>query len=332
MNAPSYNRISPTDWDDRVLGLRALLSPCRLCPHRCGVDRLSGETGTCRVGAGTSVSAATAHFGEEPEISGTRGSGAVFFESCNLRCVYCQNHLISQCAEPRARHDTPAEIGARMLELQARGCHNVNWVTPSHVVPFAVEGLREAAARGLHLPVVYNTSGYDSVEALQLLDGLVDVYLPDLRYADDPTATRLSGGEGYPSAARAAITEMARQVGTAHHLAPDGTLLRGLRVRVLVLPNDLGDLRDSLTWLRDTLGPTVRIALMAQFFPTHQADRDPLLSRPVYPGEYARAVALAERLGFENALVQDLSASDFYRPDFDRGPEPFADAERSRPP
>jgi putative pyruvate formate lyase activating enzyme len=315
----------------RIESLRALLSPCRLCPHECGVNRLAGDIGICRIGAGAHVSASTAHFGEEPEISGTRGSGTLFFASCNLHCVYCQNAAISQVANAAALPFATAEqIGDHMLARAAQGCHNVNWVTPSHVVPFAVEGLASAAARGLDLPLVYNTSGYDSVETLRLLDGVVDVYLADLRYADAATADELSGAPDYPEAARAAVLEMARQVGTANAHDPWGSLRRGLILRLLVLPNDLADLRETLAFVRDSLGTGVRIALMSQYFPTHEAASHDLLSRRVHHGEYARAIDQAERMGFDNLLVQELEASDFYRPDFDAGPEPFADAAHFR--
>jgi len=295
------------------------------------VDRPAGDVGLCRIGFGAHVSASTAHFGEEPEVSGTRGSGTLFFASCNLRCLYCQNAAISQGADvPDLPFHTAAQIGDFMLARAAQGCHNVNWVTPSHVVPFAVEGLAYAAARGLDLPLVYNTSGFDSVETLRLLDGVVDVYLADLRYADAATAGELSGAPNYPDAARAAVLEMARQVGARNEHDPCGNLRRGLILRLLVLPNDLADLRETLAFVRDCLGTGVRIALMSQYFPTHQATSHDLLSRPIHFGEYARAIDQAERMGFDNLLVQELAASDFYRPDFDAGPEPFADAAHFR--
>lgn len=277
------------------------------------------------------LAAATAHFGEEPEISGTRGSGTLFFGACNLRCRYCQNHQISQGASVRRAPGTPpGEVARNALRLQGLGCHNLNWVTPSHVTPWAAEAHSLAVAGGLAVPLVYNTNAYDSVEALRLLDGVVDVYLPDLRYSDDDTARRLSRAEGYVGAARSAIVEMARQVGVDPVVGPDGTLHRGLIVRLLVLPNDLAGLRESLAFLRDALGTRVRLALMSQYFPTHRARTDPLLSRSLHHGEYLRAISLVERMGFENALVQDPSASEFYRPDFDRGSEPFADSPRVR--
>lgn len=321
--------LPPDEMADRIDGLKALLSPCRLCPHQCGVDRLAGEKGHCRTGNGAVVCAATAHFGEEPEISGSRGSGALFFGNCNLRCLYCQNARISQSTAVRRRKaHTAARIGEAMADLVDAGCHNVNWVSPSHVVPFAVEGL--AAAGDLQVPLVYNTSSYDSKETLARLEGLVDVYLADLRYDDDETAHEISGAVNYVSAARNAVLEMARQVGTVNRTGTDGTLRKGLVVRLLVLPNGLSGTRESLAFLRDNLGTDLRIALMSQYFPTHRAQSDPLLSRPLHLGEYNRVVDLADRMGFHDALVQDLESPDFYRPDFDAGDEPFADAAKFR--
>lgn len=311
--------------------MRTLASPCRLCPHHCGVDRLGGETGRCRTGPHAILAVATAHFGEEPEVSGARGSGTLFFGACNLRCRYCQNHQISQGAKVRRMSPTPPHLIAReALRLQALGCHNINWVTPSHVTPWAAEAHALAVEGGLNIPLVYNSSGYDSVEVLRLLEGVVDVYLPDLRYSEDDTARRLSQAKGYVAAARSAILEMARQVGVDNEVGPDGTIRRGLIIRLLVLPNDLAGLRESLAFLRDTLGTRARLVLMSQYYPTHRASSEPLLSRPVHYGEYLRAISLVERMGFDQALIQDPAASDFYRPDFERGEEPFADSPRCR--
>ena len=322
---PSYLALLESgELHERVLALKALLSPCRLCPHRCGADRTKGRTGRCRV-KGAMVATATAHFGEEPEVSGTKGAGTIFFRSCNMACIYCQNHQISQ-SPIEGEPDPPEAIAGHMLALAERGCHNIAWVTPSHVVPDLVEGLELAARSGLDLPIVYNTSGYDSVETLRLLQGVVDVYLPDLRYSDDLEARRLSGVKGYVTAARAAILEMARQVGTENVLGPDGTIRRGLIIRLLVLPNDLAGVRDSLRFIKAELGTSVRVALLSQYYPTHKAFSEVLLSRPVGLGEYMRVVEFAERLGFEHALWQEPSSSDFYRPEFDRGQEPFPDA------
>lgn len=304
--------------------LRELLSPCHLCPRECSVNRLAGEPGWCGVGPHASIAAATAHFGEEPEISGTAGSGTIFFRGCNLKCLYCQNFEISQ--RPIEEYDSIEMLSETMLDLQARGCHNINLVTPSHVVPFAIEAFAMARGRGLELPLVYNTSGYDGIETLRLLRGIVSVYLTDLRYSDPDVAAELSGASNYVEASRAAVMEMASQVGIENVISQDGTITRGLIIRILVLPNDLAGVRETLAFIKSELGTKVRISLMSQYFPTNLAHSHPLLSRRLYFGEYARAIETAERMGFDNILCQDVSAPDFYCPDFMRGPEPFRDA------
>ncbi|HOA12942.1 MAG TPA: radical SAM protein [Myxococcota bacterium] len=319
-----------TEADRRVQALYAMLSPCRLCPRRCGVDRLAGEVGFCGT-AGAVVSAATAHFGEEPGISGTGGSGTVFFSGCNLRCIYCQNHQISQgvaSSTPWSRSDDTPRLAATMLSLQARGCGNINLVTPSHVVPMAVDALVLAARSGLRIPVVWNSSGYDCVEVLRLLEGVVDVWLPDLRYSDGWAASECSSAPDYVDVAHAALLEMARQVGTEPIMGPEGYLLRGMIIRLLVLPNDMAGVRESLDFILEHIGSDARVALMSQYFPSHLAPGNDLLSRRPTPAEYLRAVNHAERLGFRHALVQEMEAADFYRPDFNLKAEPFADADR----
>ena len=319
--------LSIREHEARLEALRALLGPCTLCPHQCRVDRLSGDRGRCGLGNGAVLCSAVPHFGEEPPISGTRGSGTLFFGSCNLRCRYCQNWQISQSRDVRRRHPTPIrEIADAMLRLQAQGCHNVSLVTASHVVPYAVEALLVARRDGLRIPVVYNTSSYDGLETLRLLDGIVDVYLADLRYSDDREAWRYSKAPNYSKHSRAAVLEMARQVGTKAVLGEDGTLARGLVIRVLVLPNDIAGVEDTLRFIRNELGAGVTISLLAQYTPAFKANEDILLSRPVYFGEYLRALETVEELGFENVYAQTLDAPGFYNPDFSNPEAPFVDA------
>ncbi|MEN8164486.1 MAG: radical SAM protein, partial [Acidobacteriota bacterium] len=253
----------------RATALDAMLSGCTVCPHQCNVDR-SSEMGECATGLEAVVASWTPHFGEESVISGHRGSGTVFLANCNLRCVFCQNHQISQ--RPKSFLDqgiSDDDLAEIFLDLQYRGCHNLNWVSPSHQVPQLVRGLERAARRGFRLPVVYNSNGYDSVEVLRLLHGVVDIYMPDLKYADAEVAARYSGVPEYPTRARAALEEMFRQVGADWHLDSDGALERGLLVRILVLPNDLANVADSLRWIADTLSPDVRISLLAQYRPQY---------------------------------------------------------------
>ena len=299
------------------------MAPCRLCPRACGVDRRAGAIGPCFGGWRAAVASICDHHGEEPPLSGTRGSGTIFFANCNLRCLYCQNHQISQ-AYRKARPDElePAALAERLLELQARGCHNINFVSPSHYAAQMVRAIGEAARRGLRVPIVYNSNAYDALEVLRLLDGIIDIYLPDLKYGDDAAARRYSHVRGYVGHARAAIAEMWRQVGPLE-LGADGLGRRGTIVRHLVLPNDLADSEPSLAWLREACGPDVTLSLMGQYTPAHKAAREALLSRTIRPREYARVIECAERLGFHDLLLQDEHlAPEFYRPDFERA-HPF---------
>lgn len=303
----------------RAEALWALLAECTVCPSACRVDRLGGERGRCKVGARPPVGAYVAHFGEEPCLSGTRGAGNVFFGSCNMRCAFCQNHQISQDYARIARTEVSLERLADIyLELQDQGCHVLGWVSPSHVVPHAVGALVLAAERGLRLPLVYNTNGYDALQTLRLLDGVVDIYLPDLKYGDSRTAVEISSVQHYWESATAALVEMYRQVGPLR-LDDDGIARRGMIIRHLVMPNDMADSERCLRWVRETLGPEVTLSLMAQYYPAHRAAELSLISRKTSLREYERVVELALDLGFENLFVQDhADAADTYRPDFDR--------------
>jgi len=333
---PGYQELLRSgELERRAAALEAMLSSCTVCPRNCGVDR-HRELGTCATGADPVVASWTQHFGEEPVLSGRRGSGTVFLANCNLRCVFCQNHDISQ--RPRdfmGRSISHDELAGVFLELQDRGCHNLNWVSPTHQVPQLVRSLVLAAQRGLSLPVVHNTNAYDSVEVLRLLDGVVDVWLPDLKYADRDAGAVCSRVPDYPERAREALGEMFRQVGEVWELAPDGTLLRGLLVRVLVLPNGLAGVEESLRWIAENLSPRVGIALMAQYYPAHLAGRSegyPLLSRPISAGEWDRALeALDRHMEGDHHLVQDFrEAPAYYRPDFSDPDSPFSDIEDFR--
>ncbi len=315
---------------ERARLLDLLLASCTVCPRSCHVDRRI-EVGRCATGTDAVVASWTPHFGEEPVVSGSRGSGTVFMGNCNLRCVFCQNWQISQ--RPRAMAEagmSAEELAAVFIELQDCGCHNLNWVSPSHQVPQLVRSLAAAVPRELALPVVYNSNGYDSVEVLRLLDGVVDVFMPDLKYSEAEVGAELSGVDDYPERARAALTEMFRQVGEGWDLAPDGTLRRGLLVRMLVLPNQLAGVEESLEWISSTLSPRVGISLMAQFFPTNlttRSGRFPLLERRISAGEWARALeALGRHMDGDHHLVQDHdTASEYYRPDFSDRSVPFRD-------
>jgi putative pyruvate formate lyase activating enzyme len=307
-----------------------LLERCTVCPRDCLKDRLKNEIAACYSGRLPIVSSYTAHFGEEPPLVGTRGAGNIFFGNCNLRCVYCQNYQISQTHKEQIRNEVTHErLAEMMLKLQARGCHNINFVSPTHFAPQMARAILLAAGQGLRLPIVYNTNAYDSVEVLKLLDGIVDVYLPDLKYAEDEAGYLYSKVRSYRECSRAAIAEMHRQMGDELIYDGDGLLRRGLVIRLLVLPNDVGGVRESLRWIHDELSPRVAVSLMAQYYPTNVAGTNPrytLLSRAIRETEWLRAVAALDELGMEEGWMQEYDGAAFYyRPDFEDRETPFKD-------
>ncbi|MBC7232064.1 MAG: radical SAM protein [Chloroflexi bacterium] len=280
-----------------------MLSHCNLCPRECGVNRLAGERGYCRAGANPVVASWNAHPWEEPPISGTKGSGTIFFTYCTARCVFCQNYPISQLGI--GQQVTVQRLAEMMLELQVRGCHNINLVTPTHFVPQILAALALAVEGGLRLPLVYNSSGYEAVETLRLLDGIVDIYLPDAKYADDEVARRLSGFRGYVEANRAALKEMFRQVGAELLLDENGLALRGMIIRHMVLPEGLAGTQEVLAWIARELSPSIHISLMSQYFPAHKAVGDPVLGRKITDEEYLKALAVFDALGLERGWRQE---------------------------
>lgn len=312
------------ELEQRVRRLEARLGSCDICPRRCGVNRLAGETGFCCSGRLPVVSSYCDHHGEEPAISGKHGSGTIFFGNCNLRCVYCQNYQISQA--PDAQHDKEMDcrsLAEKMVYLQNElGCHNINLVSPSHFVPQIVRAVFEAVPMGLRVPLVYNTNAYDSLDTLRELDGIVDIYLPDIKYASDTMAMKYSQARGYVGYARPAIKEMYRQVGD---LVQDshGVAQKGIIVRHLILPNDIAGSEESLTWLAHEVSRTVTISIMAQYYPCFRAPRVPLLSRKISMAEYRRVVRLVDELGLENGWSQQMEAPEYYLPDFDIKGHPF---------
>lgn len=278
------------------------LRHCTLCPRACGIDRLADEKGYCQAGAEPIVASWTAHTWEEPPISGTRGSGTIFFSHCTARCLFCQNYPISQLGV--GRRVSVQRLADMMLELQARGCHNINLVTPTHFVPQILAALSLAIEGGLRLPLVYNSSGYETVETLRLLEGVVDIYLPDAKYGDDGTANQLSGFQGYVATNRAALREMHRQVGQDLILDENGLALRGLIIRHMVLPGGLSGTDEVLAWIARELSPSIHISLMAQYFPAHQAVGDPVLGRKVRAEEYLQALEAFDSAGLERGWRQ----------------------------
>jgi putative pyruvate formate lyase activating enzyme len=301
--------------------IQELVQSCRLCGNRCEIDRAQ-KTGLCRAPAGASDrlrhSSYTLHFGEEPMLVGQGGSGTVFFTHCNLRCVFCQNCQISQFG-------MGDEIGANelaqiFLHLQSIGARNINLVTPTHYIHPILLALREAYDTGLNLPLVYNTNGFDHVELVRVLDGIVDIYLPDMKYMDAERSKKYSGAAAYPSTAKESIREMWRQVGAVKWEGE--TAASGLIIRHLILPEDLANTYDFLFWLKDEDMTGATISLMSQYSPQHRAMEYPELRAAISRREYADIVRFALDRGFENLLVQGLDSREVYLPDFRRN-DPF---------
>jgi putative pyruvate formate lyase activating enzyme len=299
---PAYVGLGVDEISRRAEQARALLGPdrCRVCPRLCRVDRLHDVKGLCRIGRTAVVASHFAHFGEENCLRGWNGSGTIFFSGCNLRCVFCQNYDISW--EVRGERVTPQRLAQMMLELQEKGCHNINFVTPEHVVPQILEALPHAIDAGLRLPIVYNTSSYDSLDSLALMDGIVDIYMPDAKVWSRERARRFLRMPDYPEAMRATIPEMGRQVGKLV-FDHDGLAVRGLLVRHLVMPGMFDETAEILRWIADTLGPDTYVDLMAQYYPaglvgrTDTRDPYPEINRHLHRDEYVRAVELADELG-----------------------------------
>jgi putative pyruvate formate lyase activating enzyme len=278
----------------RLASALSLVAPCALCPRRCGANRLEGKTGVCRTGRRAIVSSAHAHFGEERPLVGSGGSGTIFFSGCNLKCLFCQNYEISHLL---AGEEISAErLASLMLRLQEIGCHNVNLVTPTHVVPQILEALELAVPQGLRLPLVYNTGGYDSIEVIRLLDGVVDIYMPDVKYLSAEAAKRYSDAEDYPVVAREAVIEMHRQVGDLA-MSPEGVATRGLLVRHLVMPGMLEDTARVATFLADEISRDTYVNVMAQYRPEYLAHEHPPLDRPLSRSEWREALRLARTAG-----------------------------------
>ncbi|HET91441.1 MAG TPA: radical SAM protein [Chloroflexi bacterium] len=297
--------------------LTGRLTRCECCPRKCRVNRLEGKVGFCGIRASVQVSYAGLHFGEEPPISGTRGSGTIFFAGCNLRCVFCQNYQISQeFQQSQTRTLTTDELASDMLRLQDAGAHNINFVSPSHVIFQVTDAIEVAQGKGLVVPVVYNSNGYDSVDALRQIRGLVDVYLPDIKYLDDELGKQLSAVDDYATIISGVLGEMLDQVG---HLEVDdeGIAVRGLLVRHLVLPGCLDNSRRCLHLLADLSRDTF-VSIMSQYSPQYKACAYPGIDRTLTEAEYDEIIEYALDLGLENAFVQGLESQDHYLPDFAR--------------
>ena len=302
----------------RIESLKKILKRCVLCPRMCRVDRIAGEKGFCRLAAGMVMDSALPHHGEEPPLSGSRGAGTIFFSSCNLKCIYCQNYQISH--SPAGRPVTAEELAGIMLDLEARGCHNVEPVTPTPHLPGIMEALRIARERGLRVPFVFNCGGYERKEILRRIDGMVEIYLPDFKYGLDDAGKRFSGVPDYPRHALSSLREMVRQVGDALEIE-DGVARRGILVRHLVLPGRTDNSLAALKLIRD-VSPFIPLSLMSQYTPIPAVAGDPLLGRRVTREEYERVVNAALDLGFEELYTQAVDGRAL-NPDFARE-KPFA--------
>lgn len=297
MAKPAYRELLQAgQLDQRAAQLYQKLESCDLCPRNCRVNRLQDEVGSCGVGHLAWVSSYGPHHGEEAPLRGRYGSGTIFFSGCNLSCVYCQNADISQ--KLSGRPVTPRELSSFMLELQALGCHNINLVSPTHVAGQIAQALALAAGEGLTLPIVYNTGGYDAVETLRCLEGMIDIYMPDMKYSQAELGEIYSGVVDYPKINQEAVLEMHRQVGDLT-LEPSGIAQKGLLIRHLVLPDNLAGSSAILRFIADNLPEETYLNIMAQYRPAYQARRHPELDRPLTREEYQAVIEEAKELNLE---------------------------------
>ncbi|HIK58782.1 MAG: radical SAM protein [Nitrospinaceae bacterium] len=321
-----YLELSQSELESRAQQAYEIYRECQICPHACGVDRTQGQTGYCGQTDLLRVSSSIRHFGEEPPLVGTRGVGNLFVTSCNMRCDYCQNFQISQLwkkpIDSVAIEQSYRSIAQQMIRLQEEGVHFIGWVSPSHVVPGLLKSLCIAREIGLKIPIIYNTNAYDSVATLKLLDGVIDIYLPDLKYAYSSTAKEISHINEYPEFSRQAILEMYRQVGPLT-LDEKGLAKQGLLIRHLLLPEDLAGTWDTLCFIALELSSSVPLSLMSQYRPVHQAMKKSSLNRGITPEEYEKAIAMAKDLGIENLYLQSMQMAVHNLPDFNNLDNPF---------
>jgi putative pyruvate formate lyase activating enzyme len=323
---PSYIKLYKSgELKERVEQAERMLDACNICPRNCLTKRTENELGVCLSGYLPVVSSYTPHFGEEPVLTGTNGAGNIFFGNCNLKCVFCQNHEISQNWKAESNKEVSFErLADIMIELQDKGCHNIGLVSPTHFSAQILKSIHIAVEKGLHLPIIYNTNGYDSIEMLKLYDGVIDIYLPDFKYGNDEYAKKYSKVDDYYEKAKPAIKEMYRQVGA--ELKYDGdVVVRGLIIRHLVLPNDLAESENVFKYIAQELSLDIHMSVMAQYYPTFMSKRDILVDRPIRESEYDRVLRLLEKYNLNNGWTQEMESTDTYRPDFNGNREkPFS--------
>jgi len=312
----------------RAETLRSMLTSCRICPKDCDVNRIENKIAACYSGYLPVVSSYCIHYGEEPILVGSKesgnenGVGNIFFGNCNLRCVYCQNYEISQNHKTEIKNEISIQrLAEMMIELQEKKANAIGFVSPTHFVPQIVMALDIAVKNGLNIPLVYNTNTYDSVEVLKLLEGIIDIYLPDLKYSDDENGYKYSKIKNYVLHSRNSIREMYRQIGS-RLIIENGLLRRGLLIRHLILPNDLAGSKETLKFISD-LDNNINVSVMSQYYPTHKALSIDLLSRNIKEKEYEKVIDLLEELDLENGFLQEFESENYYRPDFKDRVEPF---------
>lgn len=299
---PAYIQLYETgSLEKRAAAAYEMLRECNLCPRECGVDRLQGEKGFCKSDARVMISSVGPHFGEEPPLVGRHGSGTIFFTNCNLGCVFCQNHDISH--QGRGKKIETDELADAMIALQDMGCHNINFVTPTHYIPQILASLLIAVKNGLHVPLVYNCGGYESIDALKLLDGVFDIYMPDMKYGNNDAGEKYSRAPNYFDAMTAAVSEMHRQVGDLA-VNSQGISERGLLIRHLVLPGDLAGTRKIMEYIA-RLSKNSYVNIMAQYRPEYRSLKYPELSRRISSQEFKDAISLAESVGLSRGFPHD---------------------------
>jgi putative pyruvate formate lyase activating enzyme len=323
---PSYIKLYKSgELKKRVEQAEKMLSACTICPRNCLTNRIENELGKCLSGYLPVVSSYTPHFGEEPVLSGTRGAGNIFFGNCNLKCVFCQNHTISQNWKVESIKEVSFErLADIMIELQDKGCHNIGLVSPTHFSAQILKSIYIAVEKGLHLPIIYNTNGYDSIDILKLYDGVIDIYLPDFKYGNDEYAKKYSKVDDYFEKTKLAIKEMYNQVGS--ELIYDGdVVLRGLIIRHLVLPNDLAESENVFKYIAEQLSAEIHLSVMSQYYPVFMSKRDILIDRTVRESEYDRVLRLLDKYNLTNGWTQEMESFETYRPDFNGNREkPFS--------
>jgi putative pyruvate formate lyase activating enzyme len=308
MKASYLNLYEQDELQERIKRARQLLAPCRLCPRRCGVNRLKrGQLGICRTGEKAMVASFGPHFGEESPLVGKGGSGSIFFSHCNLLCLFCQNYEISHCPDQEEGVATsPEQLAMIMVDLQEQGCHNINLITPSHVLPQILEALPFAIEKGLHLPLIYNSSGYDSVESLQLLENIIDIYMPDFKFWNPEHGKRYAQAHDYPEVARLALKEMHRQVGDLI-MDQNGLTTRGVLFRHLIMPGCLDETEEILNFIAREISVASYVNIMDQYHPCGKACEIEALNRPVSNEEYRQAIEMAQQAGLTRLDQKDFS-------------------------